>query len=60
MCPEQDVRIFRDEEGVLHVAGRMFRWEIQCRKNVPVILYFRAFGYGITQTGKNFDDLVFN
>ena len=60
VCAQQDVRIFRDEEGVLHVAGRMFGWKVQRREDVPVILDFGTFRHGVAQTGKDLDNLVFD
>ena len=57
---QQDIGVLFDEEGILHVAGRMFGWKVQRRENMPVVLDFRAFGHRVTQARKNADDLVFD
>ncbi len=60
MGPEQQrVRVpGGDEEGVLHVAGRVVRREVQRFEDMPVVLHLRAFGDIVADLAENVDDFL--
>ena len=55
---QQDVRILFDEEGVLHIACRMFRREVERRENVSVVFDFGPVGDGVSESCEDVDYLV--
>ena len=63
VAPEHDVAghiliILLDEEGVLHVAGRMVGSKVQRAEHVPVVLDLGTIGDGEAQAGEDVDDLL--
>ena len=46
------------KEGVLHVAGRVLRREVQCLENVVVILDFRTFCDIVAEFAEDFHNLL--
>ena len=39
---EKDIGILHDKEGILHIAGRVLRREVQGGEDMPVVLDFRT------------------
>ena len=55
---QRPVGVSGQKEGVLHVAGRVFRRKIQGRKVVPVVLHFGSLSNGKAHSAKDVDELV--
>ena len=58
MAAKNDVWMSLDEEGVLHIAGRMVVGEVHGTVDVPVVLHLGSLGEGESQTGEDVDNLV--
>ena len=52
------VLVVLDEECVLHVSCRVVGCEVQSRKDMPVVFYFRAFGNAESKSCEDVDDFV--
>ena len=46
------------KESVLHIAGRVLRWEVKCLENVIVILDLRPFCDIVAELAENLDDFL--
>ena len=55
---QHDVGVLLDEEGVLHVAGRMVGCEVHRAEHVPVVLNLRTVGQREAQAGEDVDDFL--
>ena len=47
-----------DEEGVLHIAGRMVGSEVHLREDMIVVFHLRTVGKDESHTGEDIDNLV--